>query len=224
MGGKNALFVNSSISYRLCHNFKKKKLNVSSEVVKKKYYSNGKVKSIIPYKNNLIDGIVKHYYENGNLKSELLYRNGIEENILKTYDENGEILEKLEKFEFFYPNGNIETRYYFIVNKKLGTAYQNGPDEQYYENGNLKSRSIYKNGEIEGYTEHFYENGNLESRIPLSGIAEFYYENGNLQSKYYVDETHMENIGFWNEDGKEDELMNTYNKIMREVYKKSRRD
>ncbi|WP_336005436.1 hypothetical protein [Fusobacterium polymorphum] len=36
----------------------------------------------------------------------------------------------------------------------------------------------------------------MESRIPLSGIAEFYYENGNLQSKYYVDETHMENIGF----------------------------
>ena len=59
----------------------------------------------------------------------------------------------------------------------------------------------------------------MESRIPLSGIAEFYYENGNLQSKYYVDETHMENIDFWNEDGKEDELMNTYNKIMREVYK-----
>ena len=59
----------------------------------------------------------------------------------------------------------------------------------------------------------------MESRIPLSGIAEFYYENGNLQSKYYVDETHMENIGFWNEDGKEDELMDTYNKIMREVYK-----
>ena len=34
MGGKNALFVNSSINYRLCHNFKKK-LNISSEVVKK---------------------------------------------------------------------------------------------------------------------------------------------------------------------------------------------
>ena len=30
----------------------------------------------------------------------------------------------------------------------------------------------------------------------------------------------MENIGFQNEDGKEDELMNTYNKIMREVRKK----
>lgn len=51
------------------------------------------------------------------------------------------------------------------------------------------------------------------------GLLNFIMNNGNLQSKYYVDETHMENIGFWNEDGKEDELMNTYNKIMREVYK-----
>ena len=94
--------------------------------------------------------------------------------------------------------------YVIILKKKLNVSSE-VVKKKYYSNGKVKSIIPYKNNLIDGIVKH-------------------YYENGNLQSKYYVDETHMENIGFWNEDGKEDELMDTYNKIMREVYKKSRRD
>lgn len=187
------------------------------------YYENGNLKAIIPYKKGKIDGNILNFYENGNLKSVISYKNGLIENLLKSYDKNGEIDEKLEKVELFYPNGNIESRRYFIMNSKI--TYQDGVEEEYYENGKLKSKVILINGKVNGFMESYYENGKLKSRVPFEddeplGIAEDYYENGNLEAKYYIDGLHREYICCWCEDGKENEVVNTYNKIMREVRRK----
>ena len=188
------------------------------------YYPNGKVKNRVYLKRRKeLVGLEKKYYENGNLKSVISYKNGLIENLLKSYDKNGEIDEKLEKVELFYPNGNIESRRYFIMNSKI--TYQDGVEEEYYENGKLKSKVILINGKVNGFMESYYENGKLKSRVPFEddeplGIAEDYYENGNLESKYYIDGLHREYICCWCEDGKENKVVNTYNKIMREVRRK----
>lgn len=146
--------------------------------------------------------------------------------------------------EIYYPNGKvkgraelngqnqlngIEERFYESGKIKAKLHWHNnvleGVSEFYYENGNLKSRVILINGKVNGIMENYYENGKLESRIPFEndeplGIAEDYYENGNLESKYYIDGLHREHICCWCEDGKENEVVNTYNKIMREVRRK----
>lgn len=186
-------------------------------------YPNGQIK----YRGYLkrcrdLVGLEKKYHENGNLKSKMLYKNGVPEKFFKIYDKNKEVEEKVEKVELFYPNGNIESRSYFIVNKNVETVYQDGPDEKYYENGNLKSRVVFINGKVNGLMESYYENGNLESRIPFEddeplGIAEAYHENGNLKSKYYIDRLHMEYICCWCEDGKENKMLNLYNEKIKEI-------
>lgn len=186
------------------------------------YYENGNLKTSIAYKNGKIDVGILNFYENGNLKSKMLYKNGVPEKFFKIYDKNKEVEEKVEKVELFYPNGNIESRSYFIVNKNVETVYQDGPDEKYYENGNLKSRVVFINGKVNGLMESYYENGNLESRIPFEddeplGIAEAYHENGNLKSKYYIDRLHMEYICCWCEDGKENKMLNLYNEKIKEI-------
>lgn len=189
--------------------------------LEKKYHENGNIKSKIRWKKNEMKSAL-FFYENGNLKSKMLYKNGVPEKFFKIYDKNKEIEEKVEKVELFYPNGNIESRSYFIVNKNVETVYQDGPDEKYYENGNLKSRVVFVNGKVNGLMESYYENGNLESRIPFEddeplGIAEAYHENGNLKSKYYIDRLHIEYICCWCEDGKENKMLNLYNEKIKEI-------
>ncbi|MDC7956332.1 toxin-antitoxin system YwqK family antitoxin [Fusobacterium simiae] len=129
-------------------------------------------------------------------------------------------LKGVRGYQFYYPNGKVKNRVYLKRRKELV-----GLEKKYYENGNLKSRVILINGKVNGIMENYYENGKLESRIPFEndeplGIAEDYYENGNLESKYYIDGLHREHICCWCEDGKENEVVNTYNKIMREVRRK----
>lgn len=60
--------------------------------------------------------------------------------------------------------------------------------ESYYDNGQLKSRTNYKNDELEGLYERWYDNGQPESRInyengKLDGLYEAWYENGQLRER-----------------------------------------
>ena len=49
---------------------------------------------------------------------------------------------------------------------------KNGVVETYYDNGQLASKTNYKNGERNGLRETWYENGQLESRVTYKdGVA-----------------------------------------------------
>ena len=64
------------------------------------YYDNGKIKSVTPYKNGVMDGIAKSYYENGTLEIETTYKDDQPEGIARYYDEGGNA-----KSETTYKNG-----------------------------------------------------------------------------------------------------------------------
>ena len=63
-----------------------------------------------------------------------------------------------------------------------------GVSADYYENGQLKSKVTYKDGEEQGLFESYRENGQLEYKNNYKdgethGLFEWYYENGQLKEK-----------------------------------------
>ena len=62
-----------------------------STKIEKKYYSNGAIKEIRSYKNNLRHQKWTYYYKNGNVHYEKKYKNGKLDGARISYFENGEI-------------------------------------------------------------------------------------------------------------------------------------
>ena len=63
-----------------------------------------------------------------------------------------------------------------------------GPYEEYYENGQLKTKSTIRGGKVEGRWEEYYEDGQLMTKRTYKaggydGPWEEYYENGRLMTK-----------------------------------------
>ena len=73
-----------------------------SREVKKEYYPDGKLKSVLNYKKGKLEGIAKYYYENGNLKERVNYRKGKRERTGTIYYETGEL-----KGERSYEDGKL---------------------------------------------------------------------------------------------------------------------
>ena len=72
--------------------------------------------------------------------------------------------------------------------KRTKPLAENRVDEAYYENGQLKSRANYKDGNCNGLRETWLENGQLLERETykddkLDGLCESWYENGQLDSR-----------------------------------------
>lgn len=138
----------------------------------KRYYQNGKVKSIWNYHCGLMQGNFYDYNENGNLETQEFYF----EDKLKTsqsYNEKG-ILEMVDNIEYNYK----KNRYYKTTNHK-----------EFYENGDLKVESLIieeeNDIEIETFKE-YYPNGFLKTEKRLindykNGIYREYFENGNAK-------------------------------------------
>lgn len=72
-----------------------------------------------------------------------------------------------------YKDGNFDGdyyRYWDIEHKKTKEHYfykngkRDGFQEEYYENGILRKKSLYKDGKLDGYTEEYDENGVLRKK------------------------------------------------------------
>ena len=80
----------------------------------------------------------------------------------------------------YWPNGNVR------VKGQLNSKEQEeGIWEWFYENGNIRRRATFKEGNWDGIEEWFYPNGNIRSRIPYKegkkdGIHEWFDEQGNI--------------------------------------------
>ena len=78
----------------------------------------------------------------------------------------------------YYSNGKV-----FLKGQKNSKGQREGLWEWFYENGNIRMRTPYKEDKIDGIEEEFYPNGNIQWRIPFKegkkdGIEEYFYENG----------------------------------------------
>ena len=67
------------------------------------YHNNGKMESIVHFRDKVRDGDATFFWENGNVKKELSYANGRIEGLVRSYDENG-ILREM----FVIQNGRRE--------------------------------------------------------------------------------------------------------------------
>ena len=65
--------------------------------------------------------------------------------------------------------------------------YNEGISKEYYNDGQVKSELLCKEGELNGISKFFYESGELKSEMnyingTLEGKAKSYYKNGELKS------------------------------------------
>ena len=126
-----------------------------------KYYEEGNIQSIVPYKNNLVEGLIIRYYENGNIKEEVNYKNDKMNGEAKSYDENG----KLNGRTIFKDDIKLEEEVH-KENEILKNTFKNGEvvkQDICSSNGTLKERRILNGNEME-YSS-FYENGNVKQKI-----------------------------------------------------------
>jgi antitoxin component YwqK of YwqJK toxin-antitoxin module len=83
----------------------------------------------------------------------------------------------------YHPNGNVR-----LKGQHNSVGQREGLWECFYENGNILTRTPYKEGKIDGIAEHFWPNGNIRWRTPyvggkLDGIAEVFYPNGKIRRR-----------------------------------------
>ena len=100
---------------------------------------------------------------------------GLIEGTFKEVKKNGEFIS-------YYNDGKILSRINYIQNILDGNWIE------FYRNGNLLIKKIYKNGELEGEYIDYYSFGQILSRRfyvnnKLDGIYEEFYKNGQLHIK-----------------------------------------
>ncbi|BEO93384.1 toxin-antitoxin system YwqK family antitoxin [Fusobacterium vincentii] len=169
-----------------------------------KYYEEGNIQSIVPYKNNLVEGLIIRYYENGNIKEEVNYKNDKMNGEAKSYDENG----KLNGRTIFKDDIKLEEEVH-KENEILKNTFKNGEvvkQDICSPNGTLKERRVLNGNEMEYST--FYENGNVKQKILTKDKViikeQLYARNGNimLNSFFSTDGKPIKEVFEYYPDGK----------------------
>ena len=169
-----------------------------------KYYEEGNIQSIVPYKNNLVEGLIIRYYENGNIKEEVNYKNDKMNGEAKSYDENG----KLNGRTIFKDDIKLEEEVH-KENEILKNTFKNGEvvkQDICSPNGTLKERRVLNGNEMEYST--FYENGNVKQKILTKDKViikeQLYARNGNimLNSFFSTDRKPIKEVFEYYPDGK----------------------
>ncbi len=101
---------------------------------------------------------------------------------MEGFYKTNKFINKNGSFIYYYKNGNIYTKTEFKNNIQDGKYIVN------YENGNLFSEGFFKNGVRTGLWKEYYKNGNLHSEGVYAdslknGLWKNYYKNGNIRSK-----------------------------------------
>ena len=150
------------------------------------YYEEGNIKSVIPFKHNIVEGLTISYYENGNIKEEVNYKNNKMNGEAKSYDENG----KLNGKTIFKDDIKLEEE----VHKEdeiLKNTFKNGEvvkQDICSPNGTLKERRVLNGDEME-YSS-FYQNGNVMKKILFKDKViikeQIYDENGDIMLNSFL--------------------------------------
>jgi antitoxin component YwqK of YwqJK toxin-antitoxin module len=97
--------------------------------------------------------------------------------------------EKLEPVIEYYDDGTIKYAYHIDEN-----GIEQGPYEEYHENGRLKEKCTYKDGKYDGPYEEYHDNGQLKVKYTYKdgeikdGAYKTYYRNGGLSEKFFYKE------------------------------------
>ena len=178
------------------------------------YYKNGQIKVQGHYKNGKREGEFKTFLRNSKNAGSVIYKDGkiIKSTLIKSMKENAsfsiltDINYNSNSHEIVtdeFPNGLLKQ--YFTFNKD---ELLDGESRQYYEEGDIKSISPFKNNVADGTFISYYQNGNIKEKHTYKngneeGEGIFYYENGKLEEKYFMKNGKLdgEAINYF-EDGK----------------------
>ena len=184
--------------------------NKKTGVWKKFHKENGKLKEEATYKNDLLNGYLKEYDLKGRLINAVLYIDGepqlyAEElfnlDIKKEYHTNGQIKKEGTydvtgkehgKFKYFNKQGEIENVEIYDHGVLLAKGMIDDADrrqgywEEYYINGELKSKGNYKDGKKIDDWEFYFANKQLQQKGKYlegekpTGTWYWYYSGGEL--------------------------------------------
>ena len=161
------------------------------------YYKNGQIKVQGHYKDGKREGEFKTFLRNGKSTGSVFYKDGkiIKSTLVNSMKDNAsfsiltDINYNSNSHEIVtdeFPNQLLKQ--YFIFNKN---GLLDGESREYYEEGDIKSISPFKNNIPNGIFISYYQNGNIkEKHIYKNGNEEgeglFYYENAKLEEKYFM--------------------------------------
>ena len=161
------------------------------------YYKNGQIKVQGHYKNGKREGEFKTFLRNSKNAGSVFYKNGkiIKSTLINSMKDNAsfsiltDINYNSNSHEIVtdeFPNGLLKQ--YFTFNKD---ELLDGESRQYYEEGDIKSISPFKNNVADGTFISYYQNGNIKEKHTYKngneeGEGIFYYENGKLEEKYFM--------------------------------------
>jgi len=147
-------------------------------------------------------GLVTSYttlYDNGNV---LFFSDNKEQ---RRYDRDGTLLYHLDKLTNlqteYYPNGNIKHTYFYKFNKNHEIDLS-GWSEEFHENGNPKSRGMFKKTVKHGYWENFNEQGQLIASgefingKPVGRFSYYYSTGEEYRAVLYDEESRFISSGF----------------------------
>ena len=161
------------------------------------YYKNGQIKVQGSYKEGKRDGEFKAFLRDGKSAGSVFYKDGkiIKSTLVKAMKDNAsfslttDINYNLNSHEIVtdeFPNQLLKQ--YFIFNKN---GLLDGESREYYEEGDIKSISHFKNHIPDGVFISYYQNGNMEEKYVYvngeeNGECFSYYENGKLEERYFL--------------------------------------
>ncbi|RDU66684.1 hypothetical protein CQA53_02605 [Helicobacter didelphidarum] len=155
--------------------------------VGKWYYENGNLMWETPHKDGKKDGVEKWYYENGNLWIETPYKDGIKDGKTKWYREDGSLDSSTQDSSNAdsSPTPSSEDYSHLPECKNNEDKIKGCVERSYYQSGNLKAETPYKNDGIDGVFRLYWENGNLNSEAlyrnnKIVGKIKRYREDGSL--------------------------------------------
>lgn len=187
--------------------------NKLKQGVWKTFHENGKTKIESTYKNDLLNGYYKEYDNKGKLLNAILYINGVAQsfadelqvlNIKKDFYSNGKIKKEGPfdingkehgTFKYYNETGEItfSEQYFHGILLAKGMIDEmerrQGMWEEYYVDGQLKSKGKYIDGKKIDEWEYFFNNGKLEQKgsyvneEKFSGLWTWYYTNGEVLRK-----------------------------------------
>ena len=144
-------------------------LNGMKEGDHKMFYSNGQVRSKVPFKNGSIEGRIELRYPNGQMQMIIGYKNGIEHGELRAYNDDGSLncegmlkegeivgeyksyyndLEKIETKTMFKHSRGKSDDYFFFEGYKIRFGLPHGRYEMYHRDGTLKYACEMREGEL----------------------------------------------------------------------------
>ena len=178
------------------------------------YYKNGQIKIQGSYKEGMRNGEFKTFLKNGKSAGFIIYKDGkiIKSTLVKAMKDNASfslVTDKsydLNLYEIITEEFKNKLLEGYLIFKKDGLF--NGEKREYYEEGEIKAITPFKNSLAEGTYISYYQNGNIKVKNTYKngneeGEGLFYYENGQLEEKYFMKNGKLdgEAINYF-EDGK----------------------